>query len=237
MRALSEQERLRAGERIGGSTEWLGCGHHLARYAVRRRRLVELAEHRTLTGSIVARTRQYRSALSVLANKGGSLGSASPDCLSDAIRAREEAWAFWGGHITGSLTDEGHSITNAVCGRRFRNWPDHLSGSHHRDSWIRRLLLSHHILTIVRQFDGQYIKIWAQLPDMNSPSPWAGESIPTRTRRGCRRRDAPDRRRSRSSARCRLVLPDSHQPRVRPMPSGRIRQRLSDARHRASGRG
>src|SRR3546814_15370236 len=52
--ALSEQERLRAGERIGGSTESPGCGHHLIRCAVRRRRLVELAERRALTGSIIA---------------------------------------------------------------------------------------------------------------------------------------------------------------------------------------
>jgi hypothetical protein len=140
---------------MGGSMEWLGCGHHLIRYAVRRRCLVELAERRTLTGSIIAGTRQCRRALSVLANKGGGLGSASPDCISYAIQTREEAWVFGATHITGSLTDERHSITNAVCGRLFRNWPDHLSGSHHRDSRIRRLLLSHHILTIVRQLDGQ----------------------------------------------------------------------------------
>ena len=86
--------RRRADKRFNGVA--LFRGHHLIRYAVRRRRRVKLAERRTLTGSIIAGKRQYRSALSVVANKGGSLGSASPDCLSDATRNREEAWV-WGG--------------------------------------------------------------------------------------------------------------------------------------------
>jgi hypothetical protein len=59
------------------------------------RRVVGVAERRTMAGGAIAGTRHSQDALSSPSNKGGSLDSARPDCLSDATRDREELW-IWG---------------------------------------------------------------------------------------------------------------------------------------------
>jgi hypothetical protein len=68
----------------------------------------------------IAGTRHSQDALSSTSNKGGSLDSARPDCLSDAARDREELWIWGETHIMGSVTDEEDGNTSTNWGRIVR---------------------------------------------------------------------------------------------------------------------
>ena len=84
------------------------------------RRVARVAERRTMAGGAIAGTRHSQDALSSPSNKGGSLDSARPDCLSDATQDREELWIWGETHIMGSVTDEEHGNTSTNWGRIVR---------------------------------------------------------------------------------------------------------------------